>query len=140
MLAVMMAEQERAKERVNRKDYWLSEGLIVKVMSKALKEKGYYKMKGVVEKVVGKYVGEIKMLDGGDVLRVDQAELETVLPQIGGRVRVVNGAYRGEHAILLGIEPEKFCAKVRIEKGRFDGRVLPAVEYEDICKVAVSGR
>ncbi|KAL0464292.1 UNVERIFIED_CONTAM: KIN17-like protein [Sesamum latifolium] len=105
VLDELMREEEKAKERSNRKDYWLFEGIIVKVMSKALADKGYYKQKGVVRK-------------------------------IGGLVKIVNGAYRGEHARLLAIDTDKFCAKVQIEKGIYDGRVLKAVEYEDICKLA----
>ncbi|GLT43862.1 hypothetical protein SLA2020_177910 [Shorea laevis] len=132
----LMREEEKAKERSNRKDYWLCEGIIVKVMSKALADKGYYKQKGVVKKVIDKYVGEIEMLESKHVLRVDQEELETVIPQIGGLLRIVNGAYRRSNARLLGVDTEKFCAKVQIEKGIYDGRVLKAVEYEDICKAA----
>lgn len=131
----LMREQEKAKERSNRKDYWLCEGIVVKIMSKALAQKGYYKQKGVVIKVIDKYVGEIEMLDSKHVLRVDQAELETVIPQIGGLVRIVNGAYRGSNARLLSVDTDNYCAKVQIEKGIYDGRVLQAVEYEDICKV-----
>ncbi|XP_057487456.1 KIN17-like protein [Actinidia eriantha] len=131
----LMREQEKAKERINRKDYWLCEGIIVKVMSKVLAEKGYYKQKGVVRKVIDKYVGEIEMLESKHVLRVDQDELETVIPQIGGLVRITNGAYRGSNARLLAVDTDKFCAKVQIEKGIYDGRVLQAVEYEDICKI-----
>ncbi|KAL2973026.1 hypothetical protein AAZX31_14G025200 [Glycine max] len=132
----MMREEEKKKEKINRKDYWLHEGIVVKVMSKVLAEKGYYKQKGVVRKVIDKYVGEIEMLESKHVLRVDQAELETVIPQVGGRVKIVNGAYRGSIAKLLGVDTDNFCAKVHIEKGVYDGRVLKAVEYEDICKVA----
>ncbi|KAK9282636.1 hypothetical protein L1049_010855 [Liquidambar formosana] len=132
----LMKEEEKAKERSNRKDYWLCEGIIVKVMSKALAEKGYYKQKGLVRKVIDKYVGEIEMLESKHVLRVDQDELETVIPQIGGLVRIVNGAYRGSNARLLAVNTDKFCAKVQIEKGIYDGRMLQAVEYEDLCKVA----
>ncbi|KAJ8642346.1 hypothetical protein MRB53_019040 [Persea americana] len=130
----LMKEQEKAKERSNRKDYWLCEGIIVKVMSKALADKGYYKQKGVVKKVIDKYVGEIEMLDSKHVLRVDQEELEMVIPQIGGLVRIVNGAYRGSNARLLSVDTDNYCAKVQIEKGIYDGRVLQAVDYEDICK------
>uniref|UniRef100_A0A7N0RBU3 KIN17-like protein n=1 Tax=Kalanchoe fedtschenkoi TaxID=63787 RepID=A0A7N0RBU3_KALFE len=132
----LMKEQEKAKERSNRKDYWLHEGIVVKVMSKALADKGYYKQKGVVKRVIDKYVGEIEMLENKHKLRVDQEELETVIPQIGGLVRIVNGAYRGFFARLLSVNMDRFCAKVQIEKGIYDGRVLPAVEYEDVCKVA----
>lgn len=131
----LMREQEKVKERNNRKDYWLCEGIVVKVMSKALAEKGYYKKKGIVLKVIDRYVGEIEMLDSKHVLRVDQEELETVIPQIGGLLRIVNGAYRGSNARFLAVDTEKYSAKVQIEKGIYDGRVLQAVEYEDICKV-----
>ncbi|XP_071737858.1 KIN17-like protein [Rutidosis leptorrhynchoides] len=131
----LIKEEEKAKERSNRKDYWLCEGIVVKVMSKDLKDKGYYKQKGVVRKVIDKYVGEIEMVESKHKLRVDQEELETVIPQIGGVVRVVNGAYRGSNARLLSVDTDKFCAKVQIEKGIYDGRVIQAIEYEDICKV-----
>lgn len=132
----LMREQEKEKERKSRRDYWLVEGIIVKVMSKALAEKGYYKQKGVVRKVIDKYVGEIEMIESKHVLRVDQNELETVIPQIGGLVRIINGAYRGLNARLLKVDVEKFCATVQVEKGIYDGRVLKAIEYEDISKVA----
>ena len=39
-------------------------------MSKELKEHGYYKQKGVVEKLVTKFVAQISMLESGDVLQV----------------------------------------------------------------------
>ncbi|KAG1337883.1 KIN17-like protein [Cocos nucifera] len=59
----LMREEEKAKERSNRKDYWLCEGIVVKVMSKTLADKGYYRQKGVVKRVIDKYVGEIEMLE-----------------------------------------------------------------------------
>ena len=75
------------------------------------------------------------MLEGGLVVRVDQAELETVIPALGGLVLIVNGAYRGSIARLLAVDTDNFCAKVQIGKGAYDGRILPKVEYEDLCKL-----
>ncbi|KAH0873356.1 hypothetical protein HID58_070718 [Brassica napus] len=115
----LMREEEKKKERMNRKAYWLFQGIT-----------------GVVREVIDNYVGEIEMLDSKHVLRVDQEELETVLPQIGGLVKIVNGAYRGSNAKLLGVDTDKFCAKVQIEKGVYEGRVIKSIEYEDICKLA----
>ena len=40
------------------------------MLSKELKEHGYYKKKGLVEKLASKYVAQIAMLDSGDVLQV----------------------------------------------------------------------
>lgn len=57
-------------------DAWVAE----QVMSKALREKGHYKAKGVVLKVIDTFVAELRMLDSGVKVRVDQAELETVIP------------------------------------------------------------
>ncbi|KAM3380022.1 KIN17-like protein [Capsicum galapagoense] len=136
VLDELMREEEQAKERSNRKAYWLCEGIIVKVMSKALAEKGYYKQKGVIRKVIDKYVGEIEMLENKHVLRVDQEELETVIPQIGGLVRIANGAYRGSNARLLAIDTDNFCAEVQIERGIYDGKILKAIDYDDISKLA----
>ncbi|VAH72627.1 unnamed protein product [Triticum turgidum subsp. durum] len=133
-----LMEEEKAKERSNRKDYWLCPGIVVKVMSRSLAEKGhhYYKHKGLVRRVIDRYVGEIEMLESKHVVRVDQDELETVVPRIGGLVRIVNGAYRGSNARLLSVDTERFSARLLVEKGLYDGRILEAVEYEDICKVA----
>lgn len=47
-------------------------------------------------------------------MKLDQAHLETVLPAIGKKVLILNGAYRGEQAIMENIYPDDFCAKVSI--------------------------
>lgn len=116
---------------------WLAQGIVVKVMSKALKDSGYYKGKGVVNKVLKQFVAEISMLDGGDILQVDQAELETVLPQPGGTVCVLRGPYRGCQASMVGIDEEQYKANVRLINCKQAGKVL-STDYEDISKVASS--
>lgn len=45
----------------------------LQILSKELKEHGYYKRKGIVEKLSSKYVGQISMLDSGDVLQASFA-------------------------------------------------------------------
>ncbi|KAK9817613.1 hypothetical protein WJX74_002787 [Apatococcus lobatus] len=111
---------------------WLLPGLVVKVVSKALQEHGYYKKKGVVTQLPSKYIGTICMQDSGDLIQVDQAELETVLPQPGSKVKVVKGQHRGQLAEMLKVDVSKFQAQVAI-KGK---EVLTLwLEYEDVCKV-----
>lgn len=87
------------------------------------------------------YVGELSMLGEfeGDIVRVDQAELETVLPAIGGEVRILSVApareCRGLHAKLLELDIDKFRAKVEVtSSGAERGRVL-SLDYEHVCKV-----
>ena len=42
----------------------------MQVLSKELKEHGYYKKKGVIDKLASKFVGQVAMLDSGDILQV----------------------------------------------------------------------
>ncbi len=119
-----------------RKDYWLRRGLIVKVVNKKLGGGKYYKLKGEVEKVVDRYTGHVRIVTTGDLLRLDQDDVETVIPAVGGRVMVVNGRCVGDVGELLSLDTEGFCVAVRIDGGEHDGRVLDRVEYEDVCKVA----
>jgi DNA/RNA-binding protein KIN17 len=131
-----MAADEAARDAAARRlDYWLFEGIVVKVMAKELAAQGYYKAKGAVTRVIDRYVAEVELSDGGDVIRVDQAQLETVLPAPGGAVRVVRGAHRGALATLLGVDVDRFKARVRVRRGPADGRELE-LDYEDVCKLA----
>ncbi|KAA8534213.1 hypothetical protein F0562_031594 [Nyssa sinensis] len=85
--------------------------------SEKVKDSGKSVKSGLV--VIDEYVGEIEMFESKHVLRIDQEELETVIPQIGGLVRIVNGAYRGSNERLLIVNTDNFCAKVKIEKGLY---------------------
>ena len=116
---------------------WLAEGIIVKVMSKALKEHGYYKEKGAVVRVIDAYIGEIAMSKSGDVVRIDQAELETVVPQPGGAVLVVAGLMKGCKGTLVAIDENAFAAEIDVLVGRKNGeRKRVKLEYEDFSKLA----
>lgn len=114
---------------------WLAHGIVVKILSKALQSEGLYKKKAVVRKVVdGGYVGEVAALDSGDRVRVDQAELETVLPSVGGAVLVLRGEHRGVVGKLAGVRTAEFKAEVTLREGPMKGRTA-AFDYEDVCKL-----
>ncbi|CAD7080958.1 unnamed protein product [Hermetia illucens] len=130
----IMKMEETTKEKKNRKDYWLAEGIVVKFISKAFEGK-YYKQKAVVLEVIDKYRGKIKFLDSGEKIKADQAHLETVIPAIGKPVHVLNGAYRGCIAILRELNENKFCVTIEIAKGPLKGRIVNNVDYEDISKI-----
>ena len=57
-LEELIREEGKKKEKINREDCWLCEGMVVKVMRKGLVKKGYY-----VSKDTDKYFGEIKILE-----------------------------------------------------------------------------
>ena len=99
-------------------------------MSRELQE--YHKHKAVVEAVVSQYVAEVSMLDSGDVLRIDQAQLETVLPSLGGAVLVLAGRHARSRAVMVGVDTSRFQAQVRLDDG---GELW--LDYEDVCKLHV---
>lgn len=133
----IIKDEETKKERVNRKDYWLVAGIVVKIITKSLGDK-YYKKKGVVTEVHDKYSATVSMLDTGDKLKLDQAHLETVIPAIGRQIQVVNGAYRGCPAILKELDEKNFCVTVEISSGPLKGRLVDKVQYEDISKIHIT--
>jgi DNA/RNA-binding protein KIN17 len=96
---------------------------VVKVITNKLGEK-YYKKKGVVTDVIDKYTGVVKLIETGATVKLDQAHLETVLPAVGREVLVVNGAYRGEVAVLEEISERDFCAKISIAAVNKETRIV----------------
>lgn len=98
---------------MNRKDYWLHPNIIVKITTNKLGEK-FLNKKAVVMSVKDHYTGILKLIDSDTVIKVDQAHVETVIPAIGKRVLIVNGAYRGEEATLEAINERDFSAKLVI--------------------------
>ncbi|KAG7379075.1 hypothetical protein PHYPSEUDO_009083 [Phytophthora pseudosyringae] len=143
--AIMEEEERRRKEKSRRlkeeskrqrKENWVTAGIVVKVTNKKVGDGAYYKSKGVVKDVEGKFCATVELLDSGDVLRLDQDDLETVIPKQGRKVKIVNGLGRGCTAKLLDISVDDFCASIRIDSGPHRGEVLNRVEYEDICRLA----
>lgn len=130
----IMKIEEYKKEKANRKDYWLCEGIIVKLITKALGEK-FYKEKGVVVEVMDRYCAKIKLLETGEKVKVDQVHVETVIPAVGKPVRVLNGAYRNCKALLTSVDQDRFCCTIEIAAGPLKGRVINRVQYEDISKI-----
>ena len=116
---------------------WLAEGIIVKIMSKALKEHGYYKQKGTVLRVLDTYIAEIEVIGSGDVVRVDQAELETVVPQPGGAVLIVAGPMKGCIGTLVAIDEKAFAAEIKVVDKNSGEKTTVKLEYEEFSKLAV---
>jgi DNA/RNA-binding protein KIN17 len=77
----------------SRYPHWLHRQIVVKIMNKRLGNGRYYKLKGVIEDITGEgYVGVIRVLPQtvsageerptNERIKVDQEELETVIPQV----------------------------------------------------------
>ena len=70
---------------------------------------------------------------GGAVWCVSsQEELETVIPAIGGAVRIVNGRKsKGYTGTLQGVDEDAECLSVTLQ----DGSVVAGLAYDDVCKL-----
>jgi len=102
---------------------------VVKVVNKKVGDGAFYGKKGVVCDVIDLYVGLLKMIDSNHKLKVDQAQLETVIPSIGSEIAIVNGEHRGKVGILEGINIDKFKAVVRVDD------TMTEKDYEEVCKL-----
>ena len=141
----LIQEEEKKKHTIiqqqelqHRKDYWLHEGIIVRLINKDIstKQGSLFNEKGVVNRVIDRYCGEVSF-NCGAVVRLDQQDLETVVPKVGGKVVVVNGAGRGCLATVLRINESSYNCDLRLEEGPL-ARMELLVPYEDFSKAATS--
>ncbi len=55
----------------------------------------------------------VKMIESGKRAKIDQEDLDTVIPSVGREVVILVGKYRGEVATLKEIHQSKFKATVK---------------------------
>ena len=77
---------------------------------------------------------EVEAVDApGEHVWAALADLETVIPQVGRRVRVLGGTHRGAVARLRAIDEARFCVAVELLQG---GTWVDGLPYEEVCKLA----
>lgn len=128
--------------RSKKKQGWLYRDIIVRVISEKLEGGKYFRKKAVVDRVLDDgFAAEVEMLadkydKGGDILRLDQRDLETVMPKSGAdrksKVRILRGKFRGEKAAVDYLDKSKYCADLVLKK---DKTVLRDVPYEDFSSI-----
>jgi len=121
---------------------WLKRDILVRIINKKLAEGKYFRQKAIVDHVLkeDKFRCEVEVLDGGDVLRLDQADLETVVPKVTGKkVRVLKGKYRGKKAKVLELDKKKYRATLQLidtEHENGGAIILEKVDYEEFSQLA----
>lgn len=110
---------------------WLAKDLIVKVMHQDLAGGKYYRKKARVERVrKDGFSADVRMVEGNDLIRVEQEMIETVIPNIGKPLRVIKGTHRGWKAKMRAVDMEGFCVTVELD----DGTVMEGLGYDEVCK------
>jgi len=145
------SHQIKRKDESERSEMsWLYRDILVRVISKKLEGGKYFRKKAVVDKVLGDgFVAEVEVLGdrhdekyGGDVLRLDQSDLETVVPKLSKdsrsskKVRILRGDFRGKNAIVDYLDKKRYLADLIISKGSEKGKLLRDVPYENFSQVA----
>ena len=125
-------------------DCWVVAGLTVRVMAARLAGGAFVRRKGTILRCAAAeapHVALVRCAPGGSppapgaTLKVDQLELQTVLPAPGGTVLLLRGPRRGALARLLRIDEARFAAALQLlMPGGQPGETIEGVEYEDICK------
>lgn len=123
-----LSKQEASKE--DDRDDWLFVGLIVKVLNKTLAGGKYYKNKGRITKITDTYLADVTLLDSNTVIKIDQEELETVIPAIDKDVMIVKGKHRGRSGVLTALDVDAFSVSVKLDR-KEEVADLP---YESVCK------
>ncbi|GJQ14553.1 hypothetical protein GpartN1_g6344.t1 [Galdieria partita] len=125
-------EQSEAYKQSN----WLEENLVVRVKNTELENGYYFKRKGVIKEVFDLFIADVEILQLGDLVRLDQEDLEPVVPQPGGQVRVILGENKGTNATILSLDMEKKTACLKPETDLESRLVLNDVPLQYICKRA----
>lgn len=135
------SDRQQKEQDGHKKDYWLHRKIIVRIISKQLANGKYFKRKAIVDKVIDKYTAEVEVLDsgpderdGGDILMLDQEDLETVVPkETGKKVLILNGKYRGDKARVEELDKKRYEATLRLTSS---DKILKGVPYDDFAKLA----
>ena len=119
---------------------WLYRGILVRIIHKKLAGGKYYRRKAVVDEVIDGFTAQVSVHGGddddddltGDILRLDQDDLETVAPkQVDQKVRIVRGAYRGKKAVVTSLDKKKYRADLKLKGKDDDTIVLERVDFDD---------
>eukprot|EP00871_Galdieria_phlegrea_P005435 jgi/Galph1/5893/GphlegSOOS_G4479.1 len=81
----VMEQASSVFEQVSGEYSWLSVGLVVRILNAELEDGLYLRRKAVVKEVVEPYVADVEVIGSEDLVRIDQADLEPVIPQPGGK-------------------------------------------------------
>ncbi|KAF7232900.1 hypothetical protein EG68_07204 [Paragonimus skrjabini miyazakii] len=130
----VMQKEEALKDKRNRRDYWMTEGLEVKLVNRKLPDSIRLRHAAII-KTLDNYTAIVEVLNDGTKIKVDQDHVQTVIPSVSSTVLVINGAYRGEYATLEQVNKEEGCCDITIATGLSMGRLVKRVSMDDVCKL-----
>jgi G patch domain/KOW motif-containing protein len=109
------APQPKEESSNKTQKLWVTPFIRVKVQSKKFRDGKYYCKKGVVEDIISGTRCAIRLDEGQVIDDIDQADLETVIPPVGGRIMVVRGPDTGIRGTLREKDSQKEVVYIQIE-------------------------
>ena len=117
-------EEEAAKKEVAKKEKvmeedvpWITKDIAVRVLNRDLAKGRFYKQKGIVLSTQ-EFVAKIEMYEDGKRIRIDQDDLETVIPKIGKKVLVLCGKRKGSVATVISLDKARYKAVLETSDGQ----------------------
>lgn len=95
---------------------WIAKDIVVRVLNRDLAKGRFYKQKGIVLSTQD-FVAKIEMYESGKRIRIDQDDLETVIPKPGKKVLVLSGRRKGSVATVMSLDKSKYKAVLEMKDG-----------------------
>ncbi len=140
--------KSKSKTDKHRDKGWLYRNILVRVISKKLEGGKYFRKKAVVDRILDDgFAAEVEIFDvdgtRGDILRLDQSDLETVVPKSSSsrendkpsKVRILRGEHRGESAFVEYLDKIRYRADLAVRKPKDACEILRDVPYEDFSEI-----
>jgi len=110
---------------------WITPDIRVKICTKSLAEGRYYcKYAWIIDILPGNCC-VVRVENEGDILEgVRQEDLETSIPSVGGRVRLVRGEFCGELGVVFDKDGEKGTVFVQLE----EDLEIHKMGYDDVAE------
>jgi hypothetical protein len=123
-------------EKVPDDEPWLQAGLVVCILNDTLAEGRYYRRTGIVRRVIDTFGGEVHV--GNDILKLDQDDLQTVIPEPSEYALVITGQYQDLRVKIIGKSQSGREVEVEIDEGPKTGHYV-LLPLSNVCKhIAVS--
>lgn len=120
----------RHVEPVRQPQLWVTPFIRVKVQNKRFRDGKYYCKKGVIEDIISGTRCAVRLDEGIVLDDIDQSDLETVIPSVGGRIMVVRGPDAGSRGFIREKDATKELVYVQIE----DELDIVAFKMDDVAE------
>lgn len=122
-------------DRGHEVENWIAPGIIVKIWSEKMGER-FHNKKGEIIKVENKFTALVELFKTKALIKIDQTQLETVVPAFGRAVLVVNGRWRSREAKLMDLDRDTFIADLLITSPDIDKGRRIKVSIKNFSKLA----